>query len=91
MMIRKYRDIPATYAPDVNELIMARRSVVDGYTKARVVLVRRTRAGRIKIRLQWMEDNPGTRTPIVKDTPGWVEVSNEWWPPLIQQISKSQP
>lgn len=60
MYIRPYRDLPGMYAPDVGEVIMARRTPLYRWTRAIVLGVHRTREARLRVRLQWMEDDPNT-------------------------------
>lgn len=88
MLIRAYRDIPPTYAPDVHEVVLVRRTVCDRYTKAAVTSVRRIKSGHLRLRFVWMEDNPTARTPIVAGTTGYVTLDGQ---PLLLQISKDQP
>lgn len=93
MIIRKYKDIPATYAPDVGEIVHARRSGVDErWVRAVVIYVQRTYAGALKVKVLWLEDDPRAGMlgkPIVRNTFGWVVTTGA--APLIKQISKDEP
>lgn len=93
MIIKKYGDIPATYAPDVGEVVLARRSGGDNqWVRAAVLNVRRIRSGALQVKVQWLEDEPtagAAGTPIVRNTIGWVTTTGP--APLIQQISKDEP
>lgn len=92
MIIRKYGDIPVTYAPDVGEIVEARRSASDAvFVKAAVVGVRRKSKGVLEVKVQWLGDNPAAGTPIVMGTIGWVVVNADGRPELIRQIPKGPP
>lgn len=94
MIIKKYRDLPVTYTPDVGEVIMGRRSVVDKYTRAVVTCVHRLPTGAIKMRVTWRADNPepGARggKPIKAGDTGWIVYVPGAQPSTIMQISKDQ-
>lgn len=84
MIIRKYGDIPATYAPDVTEVVEARKSPAGEYERAVVLHVSRTREGGLRVKVQWL-------TGPQKDAPGWIVTRPDGWPPMIRQIFKDQP
>lgn len=91
MIIRKYRDLPAFYAPDIGEVVDARRSPGDVWTRAYVVRVQRKRGGNVKFTLCWLADDPqtvGGKKPIVAHTMGYVNAPIDGWPLLIRQISR---
>src|SRR5690554_3439415 len=105
MIIKKYGDLPLTYAPDIGEIVYARRNPIDRWTRAVVVHVRRIRTGpregALRVKLVWLEDNPdGTVTlrginkhrPIVANTVGWVIADQiEGVPPLLMQVDRDTP
>lgn len=90
MIIKPYGDLPRMYAPDVGEVIEARRTPADKYVRAVVLSARRNREGHVRVKLQWMEDDPDAgsrnRAPIEAGTLGWVIVDDG--PPLIRQINR---
>lgn len=100
MIIKPYGDIPRTYAPDIGEVIQARRTAGDRFVRAVVLNVRRFGAEKLQLRVQWLEDDPhagvaghpldtktGERVPIVAHTIGWVtQRLEEGAPPLIRQV-----
>lgn len=81
MIIRKYRDIPASYVPDEHEVVEARQSGAGDYAKAVILRVQRMRNRRLKIKLQWWDTGEVA----------WVETNADDWPSMIRQITKSQP
>lgn len=94
MIIRAYGGIPITYAPDVGEVVLARRTPADKMVRAVVLDARRNRAGKLRVKLQWLDSDPdagaphnGPRKPIVAGTLGWVVADMApGMPPLIRQI-----
>ena len=79
------------YVPDVGEVVDARRSVADVWTRAYVVRVRRMRGRVMKFTICWLGDNPeaGDKThPIKAHTIGCVYCPLEGWPLLVRQISR---
>lgn len=58
MMIRKYRQHPQVFVPDIGEVIMARRTPASTFLSAVVLRVRRLRDGDIRVTVQWMESDP---------------------------------
>jgi hypothetical protein len=86
------------YAPDVGEVVLARRTPVDRWVKAVVLDGRRNRAGHLRIKLQWLgnDDQAGygksgrPAAPIVRGELGWV-VCREGAPLLIRQIDGGAP
>lgn len=91
MIIKKYGDIPATYAPDVGEVVMARKSPAGEFVRAAVLGVRRKRGGILEVKVQWLASSPAVAEgdkPIIKGAVGWVQSGD--WPPLIKQINKGQ-
>lgn len=91
MIIRRYGDIPTTYAPDIGEIVMARRGPTDPFTRAAVVGVRRKSKGVLEVKVQWLAGNASTRSPIVMGTVGWVVVPASGEPEMIRQIPKDPP
>lgn len=57
-MIRKYRQHPQVFVPDVGEVIMARRTPAETFLRAVVLRVRRLREGHIRVTVEWMEGDP---------------------------------
>ena len=98
MIFKAYGGLPITYAPDVGEVVMARRTPADNWVRAVVLNARRNREGNVKIKVQWMESDPGAgmrvgsepRKPIVAGTPGFL-VIDPGEPPLIKHIDKGSP
>lgn len=96
MIIRKYRELPALYLPDVGEIVLARRSGADKYVKA-VILTkpRRIPGGKVKFKVQWLESDRSTggegREPIIQGEVGWIETGADDWPLKVKQINKGQP
>ena len=94
MIIKKYRDLPALYVPDVGEVVEVRRSVADVWTRAYVIRVQRLRGDTLKFTICWLADNPASGEgdkPIVAHTIGRVKCSPEGWPLLVRQISRGAP
>lgn len=100
MIIRGYAGIPATYSPDLGEVILARRTPIDPWVRAVVVKAWRNSARNLKLKIIWLEDDPhagaewkghATR-PIKAHTFGWIEIKRgPGVPPLIKQIPKGTP
>lgn len=92
MIIRAYAGLPRTYAPDVGEVVMARRTPVDQFTRAVVLAARRNKEGGVRVKVQWLADNPDAGAsgpkPIVAGTIGWV-VAPGIGAPLIKQIDEA--
>lgn len=84
MLIRRYGDLPVTYAPDVGETVMARRVVTDRFERAWVLAVSRRDSGRLWVKIQWAAG------PKV-NTIDYVVTSVSGQPQLIRQINKGQP
>lgn len=79
------------YVPDVGEVVDARRSVADVWTRAYVIRVQRKRGGIIKFTVCWLGGNPetaGGTVPIVAHTIGAIHAPLDGWPLLIRQISR---
>ena len=100
MIIRGYGGIPLTYAPDVGEVVWARRTPVERWVRAAVLTVRRNKAGNLKITVWWLEDDPDAGSgyegkgskPIRANTRGWIEIRRgPGVPPLIRQIDGGAP
>lgn len=97
MYIRPYADLPGMYAPDIGEVLLGRRTPADRWTRAVVLDVRRTRAALLRVKVQWMEDNPDAgapehgrpKQPIVAGTPG-VLVYDPDLPLLVKRIDRDQ-
>ena len=98
MIIKPYSGLPRTYAPDVGEIVEARRTGGDKFVEAVVMSVRRNRDGHLRIRIQWLGDDPNAgvrdrlqavKSPVVALTYGWlVHNPGSDAPPLIRQISR---
>jgi hypothetical protein len=78
----------------MGEVVMARRSPVDRFVRAVVLSAHRNKDGHVRIKVQWLEDDPGAgvphdrpRKPIVANETGWV-ISDPAKPPLIKQIDE---
>ncbi len=85
MIIQKYGDIPATYAPDIGEVVLARLKAADPWRHAIVLAVPRRYGDRLKLKIQWWD--PDTRE--LGDF-AWPLVDPKGWPPMIKQITKGQ-
>jgi hypothetical protein len=96
MIIRKYGDMPVTYAPDVGEVVMARRSPVAKFVKAVVLKAQRRGDGQLRVKVQWLGSDPAPATteatvnPIVEGTTGIVIHPLDGRPPMIKQIARGQ-
>lgn len=58
MRIRAYDGKPAIWSPDPGEIIYARRSDMDKFVLAVVEKAWRNRAGHLRLRLMWLEEDP---------------------------------
>lgn len=58
MQIRSYRDHPVIWSPDPGEIIYARRAHMDRYVLAIVEKAWRNRAGHLRMRVMWLEEDP---------------------------------
>ncbi len=85
MIIQKYRDIPATYAPDIGEVVLARLSPSESWRHGVVLKVLRRAHGKLKVKIQWWD--PATRE--LGDVVGILH-EPDGWPPMIKQITKGQ-
>lgn len=92
MLIKKYGEFAAIYAPDVGEVVHARRSIAHNYTRAVVLRVRRVGDGVLEVRVQWLADDPATgssRTkPVMAGDTDLLTTRVDGYPPaLIRQIT----
>lgn len=98
MIIKPYNGLPRMYAPDVGEVVEARRAPVNSFVKAVVLDARRNPAGNLRVKVQWLEDDPAAgvpdrgrrRKPIVAGETGTL-ILVDGALPLIRQIDKSAP
>lgn len=98
-IIRAYAGLPTTYAPDVGEVVQARRSASDQWTRAVVLDYRRRRDGSLRVKVQWIEDDQGAgipdriggaRQPVVAGTVGWIVARQDpTEPPLVRQLDRA--
>lgn len=93
MIIRQYGHLPTTYAPDIGEVVQARRTPGDPLLRAVVLDVKRRRDGALRVKLQWLESNPNAGvlapSPISEGDRGWVvDHRTPGDPPLIQQVDQ---
>lgn len=97
MIIKQYGDLPITYAPDIGEVVLARRTPADRFVRAAVLYVRRRPDGKLRIKVQWLEDDDAAgyehsnyhRAPIKANTVGVVIASTSPGDPqLIRQIDR---
>lgn len=96
MIIKKYGPLAAIYAPDVGEVVHARRSIADKYVRAVVLHVRRVGEGLLEFKLEWRESDPATGgdgyPPVIAGQVGWVRSRLDGHPPaLIRQIPGGGP
>lgn len=95
MIIREYGEFPMAFIPDIGEVIYARRSVARPWTKAAMVRKgSRGKDGKLRIQIQWLDDNPdaGTaKSPVVKWGIEWMAVPLERQRDLIRQIGHAAP
>jgi hypothetical protein len=96
VIIRAYGDLPLTYAPDIGEVVEARRTRVEPFTRAVVLFVKRRRDGALRVKLQWLDDLPDAgawvESPIKAGEAGWVVAHQDpTEPPLIRQVSRGEP
>lgn len=94
MIIKPYGGLPRMYAPDVGEVVLARRSASDKFVRAVVLGAHRNRAGHLRVKLHWLESDPNAgRTdyrrlkPLVAGTTHAVVLVPDM-PPLIRQINR---
>lgn len=80
MIIRKYGDIPASYVPDVGEVVDARTSSADDYQRAVILAVTRKNRSYLEFKVRW----------LATDEVAWVRVAADAWPSSIRQIPKGQ-
>jgi hypothetical protein len=66
MYIKGYLDHPPLEAPDPGEILYARRSADDKFTLAVVEKAWRNRAGLLRVRVVWLDDDPDA-SPGEKD------------------------
>lgn len=85
------------YAPDVGEVVEARRAPVTGFVKAVVLDARRNKAGNLRVKVQWLESDPTAgvpgrrqRKPISAGETGTI-VLVDGALPLIRQITRGAP
>jgi hypothetical protein len=95
MIIKAYDGLPRTYAPDVGEVVLARRTKVEAFLRAVVLMVKRRRDGAVRIKVQWLDSDPEAgawvHSPIVAGTVGWVvETMDPTEPRMVQQITRGQ-
>lgn len=102
MIIKQYAGLPTTYAPDIGEVLLARRTPADKFVRAVVLDARRNRQGNVRVRVQWLEDDLDAGAPevwngkprhpvgpIKAGTVGWVVMSMDPLDPrLIMQIDQ---
>lgn len=100
MIIRQYAGLPTTYAPDVGEVVLARRTPADKFVRSVVLDVRRRPDGKLRVKVQWLadDDQAGYETdrypkaPIKSGTQGVVIMSTDPLDPrLIMQIDQGSP
>lgn len=93
MKIRRYREHPSVFVPDIGEVIRARRSAVDPFLRAVVVRVRRLREGHIRLTVEWLESDPGAGatkpSPVVAGELGRITFPPERMALLIRQDSQA--
>lgn len=58
MRIRSYEQRPHIWSPDPGEILYARRAHMDKYVLAIVEKAWRNRAGHLRMRVMWLEDDP---------------------------------
>jgi hypothetical protein len=97
MFFKAYGGLPITYAPDIGEVLYARRTPADRWTLAVVLSARRNRAGHVRLKVQWLEDNPDAgsvrsdypRVPIKAHTTG-VLVLDPGKHALVRQVDRDR-
>lgn len=99
MIIKPYAGLPRMYAPDIGEVILARRTPGDKFVKAVVVRAARNKAGNLRLKVHWLADDPAAgaprlsspiRKPIIKDTQDHIVIVPDR-PPLWKPLSEGQP
>jgi hypothetical protein len=93
VIIRPYAGLPRTYAPDIGEVVEARRTLSEEFIRAVVLDVKRNREGGLRVRVQWLSSNPQSGVtgsfPIEAGTVGWIVTkSDPAEPPMIKQIDR---
>lgn len=97
MIIKAYGGLPTMYAPDIGEVILARRSASDKFTSAVVIGAHRNRDANLQIKVQWLESDPlavcgdPRYTRPVEANANDSIVIVEGMPPLVQQIDEGTP
>jgi hypothetical protein len=91
--LRKYKDHPSVFVPDIGEVVRARRSPGDPFLSAIVVRVRRLRDGHIRVTVEWQEsyeDAGATKpSPVVAGELGRITFPPERMALLIRQDSRA--
>lgn len=85
MIIRGYAGRPPMEAPDLGEVLDARRTATHPFTRAVVEKAWRGRRGELRLRVMWLEDNPAAKA--VKHTTGWLKIPQTLnKTPLVRRI-----
>lgn len=88
-MLARLRNLhPASYIPTPGETVLARRSVINPWTEARVTRVRPASRGKLRINFVWTVDNPACLTPVKAGTKGNVLIDSAAWPWLVRRATE---
>lgn len=98
MIIRAYAGRPAIEAPDIGEVVYARRSPLHKWLRAVVIHARRNSMNNLKVRVQWLEGDPDAvklktpekKEPIKPGDHGWIMVRHGT-PPILARINEGAP
>lgn len=72
MIIKGYAGRPPMEAPDLGEVLDARRTVLHPFTRAVVEKAWRGQHGELRLRVMWLEDNPAAKA--IKHGNGWLKI-----------------
>lgn len=87
-MIRRYKQWPAMFVPDVGEVVLAARSPAGPFLRAVVLYTDRRAEDFIRVGFEWLENYPLTPKgkEVVAGTTGNVYVRRDDRIPLIRRV-----
>jgi hypothetical protein len=95
MIFKAYGGLPITYAPDIGEVVYARRMPTDRWTLAVVLMARRNKEGHARVKVMWLGDDPDagvqrtdrSPSPTVKHEIGFLVLDPDHLP-LIKRVDR---
>lgn len=87
MIIRPYGNLPRTYAADVGEVVRARLSISNPYTRAVITNVSRRRNGSVRYDFVWLDTQESSSAVAGERSHVYATMSG---PPLIEQIDNGR-